>query len=454
MPARDSRRAVPRPAFWRERRIRARDRAAPDPRRRRAVAAGQGAQQRDRRAQAPRRSSTISPRPATWSPRRGWRGPVPAASTSCASATPDSRRTGMRALDHAEPRLDGKLIVWAETRGKIAARAGGGRSGGGRSRRASIPSSRCGSSRSTASGAATGSERRGPKPRVATREEVDAAVLKALKKIARRLARGGQMSLTPVERLALLDEPDQLYVLRRLTMPEKRGLIAHYWWHKGQKAPDGDWRICLMLGGRGFGKTRAGAEWVSALARADGRCGSRWSGRRGARRCEVMVEGRAGCSRSARADEDAGLLCRAAAWSSSPAARRRSLYSGDNPDGLRGPEHHFAWCDELAKWRIRRRPGTICMLGLRLGERRAGAGDDDAAADAAAEAAGRRSGDGADWAGATARQSTPAGGPCRGDGRALRRHQARPAGAGRRADRGCRRGAVDAGDDREEPRGK
>jgi len=55
------------------------------------------------------------------------------------------------------------------------------------------------------------------------------------------------MRLTPVERLALLDEPDRLYALRRLSMPEKRGLIANHWWHEGQSVPDGDWRIGLIL---------------------------------------------------------------------------------------------------------------------------------------------------------------------------------------------------------------
>ena len=55
-----------------------------------------------------------------------------------------------------------------------------------------------------------------------------------------------------VARLARLDEADQLWVVRRLTEPERRGLIAHFWWHEGQQAPKGDWRTWLMLAGRGF----------------------------------------------------------------------------------------------------------------------------------------------------------------------------------------------------------
>jgi hypothetical protein len=95
------------------------------------------------------------------------------------------------ALDQAEPRLNGKLILWAETRGKSAPRAGGGEAEADdldgfdpelTLRILSLHRKRRGDR----------SERRGPKPRVATREEVDAAVLKALKKIATRLDREGK----------------------------------------------------------------------------------------------------------------------------------------------------------------------------------------------------------------------------------------------------------------------
>ena len=105
---------------------------------------------------------------------------------------PDFAADWDAALDHAEPRLDGKLIVYAETRGKTQARAGVDEGEGDdlegfdpelalqilslhRQRRADR----------------TG-RRRGPKPRVATREEVEAAVLKVLDKLEKRLAREGR----------------------------------------------------------------------------------------------------------------------------------------------------------------------------------------------------------------------------------------------------------------------
>ena len=69
-----------------------------------------------------------------------------------------------------------------------------------------------------------------------------------------------------------------------------------------------------------------------------------------------------------------------------PGGSVAKLFSGDNADGLRGPEHHFAWCDELAKWR--QAEGGVGQFadGTSSGDAAAGAGDDDAAAAAAARA--------------------------------------------------------------------
>ena len=69
--------------------------------------------------------------------------------------------------------------------------------------------------------------------------------------------------------LSLLDEAELLWVLRQMSLPQLRALLESWpaWAHVGQMPPEGEWRVWLMLAGRGFGKTRAGAEWVSALAR-------------------------------------------------------------------------------------------------------------------------------------------------------------------------------------------
>ena len=172
-----------------------------------------------------------------------------------------------------------------------------------------------------------------------------------------------------VGELADRDEADHLYVARRLTMPQLRTLFEAWfiWAHDGQLPPDGAWRTWLMMTGRGFGKTRAGAEWVSELARRGGP-GLRIAlvGATPAEVERVMVKGESGLIAVARAEEDLlwyptrGLV----EFSSGAQA---FVYSGANPDGLRGPQHHFAWCDELAKWAYPEATWDNLMLGLRLG---------------------------------------------------------------------------------------
>jgi phage terminase large subunit-like protein len=142
------------------------------------------------------------------------------------------------------------------------------------------------------------------------------------------------------------------------------------WVREGQEPPEGEgWRVWVMLAGRGFGKTRAGAEWISGLARAnpEARLALVAASIDEARR--VMIEGRSGLIAVARRGERERML-----WE--PSRRRLKfasgaeayLYSGGRGDSLRGPEHHFAWCDELAKWGQAQEAWNNLMLGLRLGE--------------------------------------------------------------------------------------
>ena len=123
------------------------------------------------------------------------------------------------------------------------------------------------------------------------------------------------------------------------------------WAADGQLPPQADgWRTWLMMAGRGYGKTRAGAEWVHRLG---------WErpvrialvGATIDQARAVMVEGVSGLLSVARRfrrkvkwEPSMGRL----SWGKGSVA---TLFSGDNADGLRGPEHHFAWADELAKWR-------------------------------------------------------------------------------------------------------
>ena len=134
----------------------------------------------------------------------------------------------------------------------------------------------------------------------------------------------------------------------------------------GQLPPDGDWESWVILAGRGFGKTRAGAEWVLACAEQTPGVRIALVGSTVADARSVMVEGQSGLLACAR--PEAGLSfepsLRRLTWANSSTA---SIYSAAEPDGLRGPQFHFAWGDEAARWPDA--PATLANLrmALRLG---------------------------------------------------------------------------------------
>ncbi|MEA3032073.1 MAG: hypothetical protein QOH86_89 [Sphingomonadales bacterium] len=179
--------------------------------------------------------------------------------------------------------------------------------------------------------------------------------------------------LRTVRRLALRPAEERRSVLRGLTLPQKRTLREFWpaWAHDGQQPPPGDWPTWLMVTGRGFGKTRAGAEWVSGLARDPslGPGGGLRIALVGATiedAVKVMVTGRSGLVAVARTGEDVRFN-RTDGTVTFASGAQAFLYSGACPEKLRGPEHHFAWCDELAKWRYPEETWDNLQLGLRLG---------------------------------------------------------------------------------------
>lgn len=182
------------------------------------------------------------------------------------------------------------------------------------------------------------------------------------------MTRDEEALLGTVRRLALRTPAEQRFVLRRLTLPQKRTLKEFWpvWAHEGQSPPDGDWPTWLMVTGRGFGKTRAGAEWVSALARKDGSLRIALVGATIEDALKVMVTGRSGLMAVARTGERVKLNKREGLVTFASGAQA-FLYSGACPEKLRGPEHHFAWCDEIAKWRYPEETWDNLQLGLRLG---------------------------------------------------------------------------------------
>jgi phage terminase large subunit-like protein len=129
-----------------------------------------------------------------------------------------------------------------------------------------------------------------------------------------------------------------------------------------QLAPDGDWTVWLYSGGRGAGKSRAGAEWVHEQVQ------------KGARRI-ALVGPTAGDVRDVMVEGESGILnCGPVRPVYEPSKRRvtwpngaiATTYSADEPDRLRGPQHDAAWCDEIAAWRYPQ-AWDMLMLGLRLG---------------------------------------------------------------------------------------
>jgi phage terminase large subunit-like protein len=134
------------------------------------------------------------------------------------------------------------------------------------------------------------------------------------------------------------------------------------------------WTTWLMLGGRGAGKTRLGAEWVRALVHARtpyagaayGRIALVGETMHDAR--EVMIEGPAGLLRTAPRGERPTWTStrRRLEWANGAVAE---AFSAEDPESLRGPQFDAAWCDELAKWRQAEAAFDTLQFGLRLGAR-------------------------------------------------------------------------------------
>ncbi len=128
------------------------------------------------------------------------------------------------------------------------------------------------------------------------------------------------------------------------------------------------WRTWLILGGRGAGKTRAGAEWVRGIALGQPPVSPiALVGETEHEVREVMIEGVSGLLRVHRAERPT--------WTSSrrrlewPNGAVAYAFSAEDPESLRGPQFGAAWADELAKWRHADATFDMLQFGLRLGER-------------------------------------------------------------------------------------
>jgi len=137
------------------------------------------------------------------------------------------------------------------------------------------------------------------------------------------------------------------------------------WGRADQQPPPGAWRTWLILAGRGWGKSRTGAEWVRAMATSGRARRIALVARTAADVRDVLVEGESGLLAIHRADERPTWepSRRRLTW---PNGAIATTYSAEEPDQLRGPQHDAAWCDELAAWRYPDAWDQL-QMGLRLG---------------------------------------------------------------------------------------
>lgn len=167
--------------------------------------------------------------------------------------------------------------------------------------------------------------------------------------------------------LASLPEAERAEAIAGLTA-EAQAELAYYWpfWARpDQQLPAGDWTFWLILAGRGWGKTRTGAETVREWVRSCDIVNLIGATVDDAR--DIMIEGESGilavCPRDERPDyrkSERKLL-----W---PNGAVSLIFTADEPERLRGKQHKKLWADEMAAWRYQE-AWDQAKFGLRLGQR-------------------------------------------------------------------------------------
>lgn len=166
----------------------------------------------------------------------------------------------------------------------------------------------------------------------------------------------------------MLPEEERQRVLSTLTEEESLELLFdwEFWARPKQLTPPGKWYVWLILAGRGFGKSRTGAEQIRSW-QEQGYSRFALVGQTPGEVRDVMIEG------------ESGILAISPPWnmpSYEPSKRKLTwpngafaiTYSGENPEQLRGPQHEKAWTDELAKLKYPQETWDNLELGLRLGD--------------------------------------------------------------------------------------
>ena len=188
-------------------------------------------------------------------------------------------------------------------------------------------------------------------------------------------------TLTGIDRVnAIADQvrslpyDQRLKVLRAYLrgLPEPEAARLTYNWplyaRDSQLPPPGDWDTWLILAGRGFGKTRTGAEWVRAQVETRHATRIALVARTLPEAQSIMIEG------------ESGILNISPHWNQPtyepskrkltwPSGAHALVFSSHEPDQLRGPQFDAAWCDELASWEYAQETWDNLSFALRLGRR-------------------------------------------------------------------------------------
>ena len=175
------------------------------------------------------------------------------------------------------------------------------------------------------------------------------------------------------ERLSTLQGAERQRFLDEIapTEQKKRQLLYSwdFWARQNQKTPPGDWFTWLILSGRGFGKTRVGAEFICHRAKHGPYFPIALVGQSKADVRDTMVE-----------LGESSIMQVSPPWfmPKYESSKRRltwpngmvaTLFSGDEPDQLRGPQHGSAWVDELAKFKYPKDTWDNLVFGCRLGDK-------------------------------------------------------------------------------------
>ena len=169
-----------------------------------------------------------------------------------------------------------------------------------------------------------------------------------------------------VAKLAKLPKEVRNDFIDSLSEDEIKGVLYNWeWWARPEQLePVGDWTFWLVKAGRGFGKTRTGAEWI------------RKREEQGFNRIGLIAPTAADC-RDIMIEGESGILAVSPPWNRplyEPSKRRltwpsgiiATTYSAEEPDRLRGPQHEILWCDEIGHWKYPE-AWDMAKLGLRLG---------------------------------------------------------------------------------------